>query len=180
MKIDWDLFFKIVLPIATLLLGKYLDKIFKPKSRLITYYGHVSAFKLRGSNNQDVFTHSVVIINSGSETATNVRAGHQNLPVDFVVHPNRPYQQIPTHTGGDEIVFDKLVPKDQITISYLYFPPTTYNQLNSYIQSDEGLAKAIHVIPSPQPNKMVIRSAQFLMLFGAVSLIYLLVNTFIL
>lgn len=178
MKINWDIFFKIVLPIFTLVLGKYLDMFFKPKSKLVTYYGHVSAFKLRANNNQDVYTHSIVIINSGNQSATNVRVGHHNLPVDFVVHPNKPYQQISTHTGGDEILFDKLVPKDQITISYLYFPPLTYSQINSYIQSDEGFAKQINVIPSPQPHKLILRLAQFLMLFGAISLLYFFLSFF--
>lgn len=172
MQINWDLVLNIVIPFSTLILGKYLDKIFKPKPNLISYYGHVSAFKLRAQNNSDVYTHSIVISNSGSVTANNVRVGHLLLPPDFVVFPNRPYKQIPTATGGDEILFDKLVPKDQITISYLYFPGITYNMINSYIQSDEGSAKVINVIPSPLPNRYVLFLAQALMAVGVIALVY--------
>ena len=176
MQIDWDLVSKIVIPLSTLILGKYLDKIFKPKPNLITYYSHVSAFKLRTQNNSDVFTHSIVIINTGSVTANNIRVGHLFLPPEFVVFPNRPYQQISTATGGDEILFDKLVPKDQITISYLYFPPATYNQINSYIQSDDGLAKVINVIPSPLPNRYVLFLAKGLMAIGLIALVYVVLS----
>lgn len=176
LKIDWDLIFKIVIPIITLILGKYYDKLFKTQSKLITYYGHVSAFKVTGQNNIDVFTHSIVISNVGTETANKVRIGHNTLPINFVLHPSVPYTQVPTASGGAEIVIDTLVPKDQVTISYLYFPPLTYGAINSYIKSDEGFARVINVIPSPEPNKRVLLLTRFLMYVGGVSLIYLTIN----
>lgn len=176
MKIDWDLFFKIIVPIITLIIGKYFDKIFKTKPKLITYYGHVSAFKLADQNNIDVFTHSIVISNVGAETAKNVRIGHNTMPLNFVLNPNVPYTQVPSASGGAEIVIATLVAKDQLTISYLYYPPLTYAAINSYIKSDEGFARVINVIPSPQPNKWVLWFAKFLMICGGVALIYLAIN----
>jgi hypothetical protein len=57
------------------------------------------------------------------------------------------YQSLPN--GGKEIIFPILVPNEQITISYLYFGTTTYTVINTYVTSDEGLAKIIDVIPAP-------------------------------
>ena len=36
-----------------------------------------------------------------------------------------------------------LVPNEQVTISYLYFPPTTWKQINGPVKSDEGLARVL-------------------------------------
>lgn len=177
MSINWDIFWKICIAIVSLIIGKYLDRIFKLKPKLISYYGHVSAFKLRSQNNLEVYTHSVVVINNGNDTATNVKVGHNFLPNDYVIFPVRSYSINQLGNNADEIVFDKLLPKEQVTISYLYFPPITYDKINSYVRSDEDFAKVIQVIPSPMPNKYLLIFAKFLMLLGAGSLIYLLFVT---
>ena len=68
------------------------------------------------------FTHSVVLRNSGRRPATNVRLAHPYLP-DFNVFPSVGYRVENLPGGGREIVMPTLVPNEQVTISYLYFPP---------------------------------------------------------
>ena len=80
--------------------------------------------------------------------AKNVRLGHKVLP-DYNIVPNTKYEVSRLPGGGNEILFPTLVPSEQITISYLYFAPNTYAEINTYVKSDEGLAKVIDVIPAP-------------------------------
>ncbi len=60
MNINWDLVLKIVVPLATLGLGKYLDRWIEKKPRLLIYLGHASAFTIRGNPGGIVHTHAVV------------------------------------------------------------------------------------------------------------------------
>ena len=41
-------------------------------------------------------------------------------------------------------------------MSYLYFPPLLWSQINVNTKSDDGFAKIINVISMPQPSKAVI------------------------
>jgi hypothetical protein len=64
------------------------------------------------------------------------------------------------------------VPKEQVSITYLYFPPLLWNQVNSYTKSDEVLASVINVIPTPQPPRFVVVLVWLLMFVGASTLVY--------
>ena len=77
--------------------------------------------------------------------------------------------------GGQEILFPSLVPDEQVTISYLYFPPVTFREINSGVKSDEGLAKVIQVIPMrryPQWFNVIVR---ILFFAGVLGVLYVLV-----
>jgi hypothetical protein len=86
-----------------------------------------------------------------------------------------PYRVEPTPGGGTDLVFPTLVPGDQVTISYLYFPPITWGQINGTTKSDEGLAKIIHVLPTQQYSPWIIRLLFLLTCVGAVSIIYFVI-----
>jgi hypothetical protein len=172
MPIDWLLVATIGGPIITLFLGAALERVLEKRARLICFYGHVSAFNLERVG--QIFTHSVVIRNTGRLAARNVRLGHHVLP-DVTVSPARPYERTQVPGSGDEIVFDAVVPGDQITISYLYFPPTTWNQVNTYVRSDEGLARVISVIPTPQYPRWLLWILRVVLVVGAIAIAYALV-----
>ena len=175
MTINWDIVIKIVVPLATLILGRFLDRWLSKRSKLISYLGHVSAFVLRGEAQTQVFTHSIVVRNAGREAANNVRIGHYILP-DYQLYPSVPHTVEAISTGGSEIVIPKLVPEEQITISYLYFPPLTWDKINAYTKSDEGFAKILNVIPTPQPSKWVIRLFWSLVFIGVTAVLYILIE----
>lgn len=144
----------IIAPICTVILGFLLDKYFKDKAKLLVYYVHVSAHKLRNTTPTiDVFTHSIVIINTGRITAKNVRISHQNLP-DFELTPKVFYQIIDVPNDGKDILIPTIVPNEQITISYIYFPPITYKEVNNYlnghlaVRHDDGFGKQVNVMPT--------------------------------
>ena len=177
MQINWDLVVKIVIPLATLFLGRWLDRMLAKKPRLVSYLGHVSSFSLQGQNNQvtNVFTHSIVVRNTGREAASNVRIGHNTLP-DYQLQPAVAHHRENIPGGGAEIVIPKLVAGEQVTISYLYFPPLTWDRVNAYTKSDEGFARILNVLPTPQPPKWLVRLLWTMVFIGSVALLYLLVE----
>ncbi len=147
--------------------------------KLISYLGHVSAFILRDEKRTQVYTHAIVVRNAGKKTANNVRIGHNQLPPDFQIYPSVPHKVESIATGGSEILIEKLVPGEQITVSYLYSPPLTWGQINSYTKSDEGFAEILNVVPTPQASKWVINLLWVLIGIGVIAIIYVIVGVFI-
>ena len=176
MKIDWDLVIKIIVPLGTLVLGKYLDRWFSKQPRLISYLGHASAFNVQSTPPCIVHTHSIVVRNAGREAAHNVRIGHNILPDNYQLHPAVPHTLEGASNGIREIVITRLVPDEQITISYLYGPPLLWNQIHSYTKSDEGYAKILNVLPTPQLSMWWIRIIWTLLFIGSVSTIYFIIE----
>ena len=66
-----------------------------------------------------------------------------------------------------------LVPREQVTVHYLYFPPLLWADINTYVKSDEGLAKVLTVLPTPQAPAWQRRIALILLLVGVITIIYL-------
>jgi hypothetical protein len=177
MNIDWNIFLTIAMPIISIFFGALITHLFTNRERLITHYGHVSSFKVKqeeaDKDDYWVYTHSVVIRNIGRKTARNVRLGHAVLPQNVRVEPDIDYIQKDLPGGGKEFVFPSLVPKKQVTISYLYFPPLTYNQINTHVESDEGPAKLVTALLQPQAPKWLVKLIWALIVIGTVALIYL-------
>jgi hypothetical protein len=66
-----------------------------------------------------------------------------------------------------------LVPGEEITVSYLYFPPVTVAQVNAGIRSNEGFARQIPVLLQRVYPMWFNRMGVALMLIGLVSLVYI-------
>lgn len=125
--------------------------------------GHISSM--------NVHTHAVVVRNTGKLPTKNVKLGHNFLP-NYNIYPNIKYELANLPNGGKEISFPILVPNAQITISYLYFAPTVYTDINTHVMSDDGLAKVIDVIPSPNLSTKIKNTLCILIFTGAATLIY--------
>src|SRR5260370_23854420 len=121
MGINWDLVLRIGVPLLCIFVGWALNRFTERRSKLITYYGHVGTLTAQG---QRVHTHVVVIRNVGKKPATNVRVSHHFLP-DFNIWPPVKHTTEDVAGSGKDIVIPALVPGEQVTINYLYFPPTT-------------------------------------------------------
>jgi hypothetical protein len=172
--IDWNLVVQVAVPIATLFLGAWVTQWFEKQPSLTTYFGHVSAFQhtLDDGTKAAIYTHSVVIHNAGKKTANNVRLRHNTLP-GFQIYPSVDYKVVDLPDGAKEIVVPTLVPKEQITVSYLYFPPLTYAQVNAGIKSDEGLAREIPVLLQRQYPQWFNLSALLVLFVGLIAILYL-------
>jgi hypothetical protein len=173
--VDWDLVGNIAAPLIALVAGAFLNRLMESRPRLLTYLGHVGDHMVKGENgnNQHIYTHSVVVRNAGRKRATNVRLSHPYLP-SFNVHPDVQHHVSDLPGGGREITFPVLVPNEQITISYLYFPPITWSAINGPIRSDEGIAKVLHVLLTQQYPRWFNGLAAGLMLVGLMSILYVM------
>jgi hypothetical protein len=176
LNIDWDIVVKIAVPLGTLVLGKYLDRWLAKRPKLITYLGHASAFTLRGENLGVIHTHAIVVRNAGRETANNVRIGHHVLPEQYQLYPAVPHTVERDPNGVAEIVISKMVPAEQVTVSYLYSPPLLWSQIHAYTKSDEGFARVLNVLPTPQLPKWALNILRVILFAGVVSLLYLAVE----
>lgn len=181
MPFDYGLFGSIAEKIIVLGAGAAIGRVLERRTRLIVYYGHVGHFKLKpgtpGEEMGVVHTHSVIIRNSGRLAANNVRVPHHvNLTkakIHVSVNPDTDYTVVDLPGGGEELVFSRLAPKQGFTISYLYFPPINWGQINSTISSDEGMARFLDVQPSPQRPRSQRLIAWSLFGIGAITLLYL-------
>lgn len=174
MEINWLVLATIAAPIVALFIGAALDRFIERKPKVFYYLGHMSNFRLRDQKKTNVYTHSIVIMNSGKKTAKGVRIGHNVLPQDFNISPSKEYEVVPLPDNGKEIKFATIVPGEVVAISYLYFSPLQWNQINTDIKHDDGFGKEIQVLPTKQfPKWQLMIFGAFLML-GIISFIYLL------
>lgn len=176
---DVDLIIKIAMPIVILFLGMLINRIIENREKLITHLGYIASHKLApkedGLDPTTVNTHSVIIRNSGNKVAKNVRVGHNYLP-DFNVYPDIEYSVNELPGGGKELFFPTLIPKKEITISYLYFPPDTWANINTHIESDEGPAKKVHVLLQPKPKPVILKIIWFFIIIGLITTVYSIVE----
>jgi len=178
MDITIDTIAKFAAPILTAMIGFILKHYFESKPELITYLVHATAMPLRDDNDLYVNTHSIVVRNSGKKTAFNVRIGHNHLPKSFRLYPAIKHQIFQETEGSSEILLPTLVPGEQVNISYLYFPPITWDQIHSYCKSDEMKARHIDIIPATKLKKPIIALIWSLIFIGTSTTIYWLFQLF--
>lgn len=162
-EIDFDAAIKLLSPLLVALVGGLLKRYTEAKPKLITYLMHSVAHPLpgavpdpenpQGPGMRSVHTHTIVVMNRGKKTAHNVRIDHAVFPGSHVLVPPVNHTVTNGQDGSAEILIPTLVPNEQISISYLYFPPLTWNQISGWVKCDEGMARAIQVIPSMPPPK---------------------------
>jgi len=172
MQLDWNIVATIAAPIIALFIGAALNRVIENRPKVISYMGHVSGIFLRQYENPfQVNTHSIVLINTGRKKDTNLRIGHNVLP-DFQIHPDIEYSINDLPGGGKEILIPNFVPKKQVTVSYLYFPPLTWDQINTHLESDNGPLKTLRVLPTRQYPKWMNRIFLFILGYGVVGVVY--------
>ncbi len=176
----WQLVAAFAAPIVAALVIWILNRILEKRPRLIALIGHYSTFTLRSpppstASPNVVYGNSIVLKNSGKKVATNVRVAHNNLP-DYRIHPPIKYREDRQDDGAVEIVFPKLVPGEQVTISYLFYDSTPWETIYLHTKSDEGFAQALEAIPTPRPTNFVVWSIRAFAFVGISAVVYLLVS----
>src|SRR5690606_934747 len=102
----------------------------------VVYLGERTTAVNSDRNSNAVRTHGIVLRNAGKRTAYNVRIGHVVATASYQMYPSVSHKVEQGPNGSSEIVIPTLVPNEQITLSYLYFAPLYWNQVNSYTKSD--------------------------------------------
>jgi len=180
MEITLDSAVKIAAPFLTAVFGVLTKIYLDAKPKLVFYMIQSFAIPTRNQNDPNaqgitVHTHTIAVRNSGKKSATNVRIGHHYLP-DFQIHPPLAHEVVRNPDNTGEILIPTLVPGEQIIIGYLYFPPQTYQNINSYCKSDEVLAKYLNVTPMVPAGKIQLFILWLLVFIGASSLVYWLLT----
>jgi hypothetical protein len=178
--IDFSVFGRIAEALLIAALGGFVARAIERRPRVVAFYAHIGEFQLQPSGGFPggmVRTHSVVVRNTGRLAARNVRLPH-NLPLtpplNFFIFPQTAFTRSALAGGGEEITFPVLVPGQQVTISYLYFPPLLFNQINLPISSDEGMARVINVLPTPQLPRWRLAVFWMFAFVGVVTSVYLI------
>ena len=173
MSADLEIFLKIAAPLLAALSGWVINRYFAEKPKLYTHILHADAIVLPGEPTVQVNVHVVVVRNAGKKAAQNVRVGHHELPRGFKLQPPLAFEIIRPPVGTSaEILIPSLAPGEQVSITYLYFPPMTWQNVSSYAKSDDGLAKHVAMISNPKPGKAVLFIVFALMFLGASTAIY--------
>jgi hypothetical protein len=177
MAIDWTLTARWLAPILALFVGAALNRYLERRQKLLVYLAHSNAVAVRPPEGAafSVHTHSIVVRNAGGKAAVNVRLGHFFLP-SFSVFPNVNYEVSQLPDGGSEILFPTLVPGEQVTVAYLYFPPRLWSEVHSYTKSDDGFAREVRVLPTPQPARWLRAIAWCLIALGSLTLVTFLIQ----
>ncbi|MGH8556214.1 MAG: hypothetical protein ACRESZ_01890 [Methylococcales bacterium] len=175
MIIQWQVVATIAAPLIALFVGIWANRRVESRPALISYFGHVSSFRYTPPGGQLVIihTHAVILRNTGRRSATNVRLSHRILP-DFNIWPAVMHHIEDVPSGGRDIVIPTLVPGEQVTLSYLYFPPHTVADVNAGIKHDGGFAQQIPVLLQRQYSRWFNITEGLLMLLGTTSAIYVL------
>ncbi len=130
------------------LLGTFIAwlRVNRRRARLEAFFTHGAAHPIVGSQGY-IHTHSLVVRNAGSQSATGVRISHAFMPpnTDIQMFPDRPSTSTQFGQGGSEIQLDRLRPKEQVTLSYLYPGPTLFNQFGTQVKFDDGLGRFFEI-----------------------------------
>ena len=78
--------------------------------------------------------------------------------------------------SGNDIFIPVIVPNQSLTISYLYFPPITYDKVNIGVKFDEGFAIHIPVLLQRQYPVWIHYIAVIIMLVGMLTILYGLIE----
>lgn len=174
-SIDLPLVQRILEPVVIGFVLFFGQRFFERRARLVVYYGNVGFFQLPTGN---VHTHTVVIRNAGKLPAHNVRIPHTGPLAAANIHvsvlPQALYDVRPLPTGGEELHFAVVAPGQTLTISYLYYPPIVWNQINQAVMSDEGPARVLRVLPTPQFPRWALALLWGLIGIGALTCVYFL------
>jgi hypothetical protein len=178
--LDVSLIQRIAEPVIIGVLLTLALRLIERRVRLSVFYGHVGEFRTQPSGNIPAFvvhTHSVVIRNSGKLAAHNVRVPHAvslGAPnVNVSVNRGVNFTQSTLQSGSDELLFPILVPGQQVTISYLYYPPLIWSQINLPVTCDEGMARVLNVLPTPQLRPWQLWLLRVLVIIGAITVLLL-------
>ena len=174
MAIEWNAIATIAAPVIALFVGVWVNRRFESRPVLISYYGHISSIRTTPPDSApvQVHTHAVVLRNVGRQPATNVRLHHHTLP-DFSICPSVNYRTENLPDGTRDIVIPTLIPGEEVTVSYLYFPPLTATNINAGIKSDQGFARQIPVLLQRQYPGWFNRILQAFLVVGVVTVLYL-------
>ena len=155
--------------------------------RVVCYIGHSAQFpvplpeqsKSDVQPNLQIATYSLVLRNTGKKPATNLKVLHSVLPQQFMVYgAHTEYTQELLSNGIQAITFPRLLPNEQITISYLHIGETAtqteeiMRKSIPTIKHDDAMAQAVQAFPMKVYPKSLTYVLWVLIVLGALTTLY--------
>jgi len=173
MAIDWAVAGEVAKIVGSAVAGVLIKDWMERKPKLVTYFGAVSTHRLRPADQPmlQVHTHEVVVRNIGKKPAKNVRMTHAVLP-DYHVMPQVQHTVETPAEGSHDIVFPVLLPGEQVTVAYIYFPPLIAGGVNTGVRHEDGFARHVPVLLQRQFSRPVMYLIVSIQLVGLLTLAY--------
>ncbi|RYH34713.1 MAG: hypothetical protein EON54_19855 [Alcaligenaceae bacterium] len=132
MAIDWDLAVKVAGPLVGAAAGAIAKHFAERGPDVVAFPKYAAGIHLPNEQRPGAIgTHTVVLANTGRKPATNLRLGHHTLPA-FAIYPGVEYSVTPLPNGQQEIRIPTLIPKKQLTITYMYVAPLQWQLINTH------------------------------------------------
>jgi hypothetical protein len=177
--IDWGIVAEILKVVLGVSVGVVATYVLERRVRLIAYFGHIAEFNVAIDPTKPagrIHTHNLIIENQGRATAHNVKVSQAYATNNIHVRPDIPYSKNTLPGGGEELVFDRLSPKEQIYISYLYVPPLLWHQFQHRVTCDETVGRFVPMQLNPVLTPLKRNLIIGLFFLGFVAAIYLLLT----
>ena len=172
---DWTFIASLLGPALTAYIIYKLER----RAKLITFFNPAAFHSIPTQGNEFtiVQAHSIVIKNVGRKTATNINVRHIGLrPASYNIWPDKKHKFAEIESGRFDIAIDRLVPQEQITISYLFFVQVPIDKYHDRIVHDDGVATRVPVLPTPQITKKAQKVLFALLLIGLGSISWLAIK----
>ncbi len=167
---------QIVLVILTAVVYKLVEILFGRRSKVVFYLSEVATFTYTYSGARQrvlLNTLTITLQNLGRAPAEDVQIVHYWLPENYTISPPMQSRKISLPEGQEAIVLDRILPRQTVTISYLYSTaPPNKSRVHSYVSTQDHIAKQIEVGLSRRRPKWIVLLRQGLMLLGAGSAFY--------
>jgi hypothetical protein len=176
--LDLDSWLKLASVVGTILLWLW-DRRRKP--RLHAFFTHGASHQLAAAQGQQpgvINTHVLLVRNAGHAPAINVRITHALYPQHTAIQvwPAIPYTSIPNPPGGNELVFERLRPNEQLSISYIYPGGTTLDQFGTMVRFDEGFAQFFQINHARLVPRWARLIVYYLLLAGVTLTLYMVLK----
>ncbi len=183
MGVDWNIVVPVIAAVVGALVGQWLRSRLEKRPNLVYYYSSLVNAKYQAPNNTmvPIYTHSLVIFNSGKQKANNVRISHIWLP-NFDISPATEHRVEKLLDESLDIVISQVVPGETLTISYVYFVPRQINDIHGRlgaVKSDEGYASLQAMQEQILLSPWMKRFSYAIALVGLGTVIYMLIHVVI-
>ena len=171
---------KELVALAVPLVSWALNTFFRRKASLLLAIPHRFTFLVQQplvnaqgqqiSPNQTVETRSIVVWNSGRETATNIEWVFNWKPMCLNLWPLRNYREHTQADGRYVIIFESLAPREHIGCEIMSINHEVPNLAT--VRCDQCVARGIEMYPQPILPPWKRRALVLLMLLGLGFLVY--------
>jgi len=164
----------VIAPVVAAVVGYFAKRALDRAPRVVAFMAASNSVTLgKGKPNEvTIHSHVLVIRNDGALAARDVRITHDFFPPDISVYPGVEHTLVVNPQGLTELQVPLLAPGQQLAISYMYFPPLTWAQINCDVYSETGRAERVALLPRPKPATWILVTRYFLMFAGAWAVVY--------